>query len=145
MAIEVEEAVNRRPLTTTADGRATLTPAHFLNGLRPAEDDPLPPLDEIDLREEWGKLQKFSAACFRTLKQEYLTQLRSWRVQQRDPFYPTTDEVVLVEEKGKPRIRWPMGRVLRVRRNDVDILIRGKTTRRAVRDLYPLECATIRR
>ena len=36
-------------------------------------------------------------------------------------------------------MRWPIGRVLRVRSNDVDILIRGRTTRRAIQDLYPLE------
>lgn len=142
VVMEVEEAVNRRPLVVNEDGGNVLSPAHFLHGIGPTSED-LIPLEELDFLKEWGRRQEFSKRCFRTLKKEYFTQLRNWRSHEVGVFEPKVGDVVLVKDSMKSRLKWPLGKVVGVGPHHLEIIINGWKTQRTHKDVFPLEASTL--
>jgi hypothetical protein len=143
---EVEEAINRRPLATpSVDSENILTPAHFLFGAPPSvEMFPIADYSVPSFAAAWRNRVFFSAQCWRAFRKMYLSTIRSWRSRDGESeFLPRVGELVLVEAPQLPRLRWNIGRVLGVRRHDADVVIRGKTSSQALRNLYPLEVESL--
>ena len=138
---EIEEAVNRRPLHQVATEENPLTPYHFLYGVAPIpENHPIPDLSGEILGKIWKNRLLASHEFWRSFRRKYLSSLRSWRRAsvkiQREP---KVGEIVLVEDKNTPRLRWNFAKIVEINRHSATILMKGRRTSRAIKCLYPLE------
>ena len=52
---------------------------------------------------------------------------------------PKVGEIVLVEDKNTPRLRWNFAKIVEINRHSATILMKGRRTSRAIKCLYPLE------
>ena len=121
-----EGIMNNRPLTALSDDPADLgviTPNHLLL-LRTSE---LPLRQEgaevIASRTRWRQVQYFANLFWSRWTRDYLPQLRArtkWNTRRRNV---RVNDIVLVMDKTEPKEKWPLGRVIRVRRGN-DGLVR---------------------
>lgn len=145
--VEIEGAVNERPLTYVSDdpdSLAPLTPASFLQLNQPL-GAPWLEAPAIVLGQRWRHRCKIAADLIRRWRSEYLATLRQWRYQRTAGAQPHVGDIALLSEG--PRGSWPLVRIVRVHPGRdgcvrmVTVLLRGRLTRRLTRMLYPLECA----
>ena len=142
---EIEEAVNRRPLYQITTEANPLTPFHFIYGSAPAPETlPVPDLSGEILGKVWKNRLLVSHEFWRSFRHKYLSSLRSWRrTKLRIQREPKVDEIVLVEDKNTPRLRWNFARILEIHPHSAIILMNGRRTSRAIKCLYPLEAEEI--
>ncbi|XP_065186225.1 uncharacterized protein LOC135817053 [Sycon ciliatum] len=162
---EVEGILNSRPLTYVGEdfNGFILTPAHFLclNNTLTLPGEQLDTNDPDFCVNASGDLllQKFNV-CQQQLNRfwqlwqdEYLAtlrergdyQLRQGRIRATDE--PAVDTVVIIREETLPRVSWPIGRIVKLHessdgetRSATIQLPTGRTVRRSLCHLYPLEC-----
>ena len=152
---EVEDRINRRPLTTVEDGDV-LTPAHFLFGASPPpleaqyvcdqQPPPLPTPEELS-RHLQHRL-RVSSHLWSRWRNEYLTSLRNWRTRNRKDSRICVGDVVLISPPDGikiPRSAWPLGLVTKLFPGAdgvvraVELRVNGKITRRPLSRLCLLE------
>ena len=145
--LEIEGAINERPLTYVSDevdSVAPLTPAHFLH-IRQPLGAPWTADTPDTLGRRWRYVYKVAADLQSRWKLEYLPSLRRWRGLSSSGAHPKVGDVVLVSEGAKGS--WPLARVMSLHPGRdgvvrmVTILLRGRLTRRLTRMLFPLECS----
>ena len=162
---EVEGILNSRPLTYVGEdfNGFILTPAHFLclNNTLTLPGEQLDTNDPDFCVKASGDLllQKFNV-CQQQLNRfwqlwqdEYLAslrergdyQLRQGRIRATDE--PAVDTVVIIREETLPRVSWPIGRIVKLHessdgetRSATIQLPTGRTVRRSLCHLHPLEC-----
>jgi hypothetical protein len=143
--VEVEGAINERPLTYVSDevnSVSPLTPAHFLRVQQPLGAPWVFP-NANALNRSWRYQCKVASELTSRWKLEYLPTLRQWRGRDSAGIEPKVGDVVLVSEG--PKGAWPLGRIVALHPGKdgfvrvVSVLIRGRVTRRLTRMLYPLE------
>jgi hypothetical protein len=119
---ELEDRINRRPLTPSDD--VGITPAHFLfiGPPPPLEtvrlSDKVPPVPESTpqvLTRKYHHLQQTSCHLWRRWKSDYLLTLRNWhRPQLKRPVKVNVGDIVLVSPPDGVKIHrnlWPMARI----------------------------------
>ncbi|XP_065177011.1 uncharacterized protein LOC135806713 [Sycon ciliatum] len=149
--IVVEAFLNTRPLTTISSDPSDLTPLtpqHFLTShadLSLALEELADQADRVNPRHRWKAVQRLSKDVWDRWLKELVPALnlrQRWRNLHRNV---RVGEVVLFLEPGTPRGKWPLARILQVYPGKdgnvrvVDILVRGKTYRRPINVLVPLE------
>ena len=136
---EIEEAINRRPLCMTEDDEV-LTPACFLYGRPPnGDDDDLASSAVPSCSSMWKRMCSYSERCWKKFESEYLLTLQNWRRTDFEGEAPRVGEIVLIRGEGSRR-NWTRGRVLQLLSDQTaELMIRGRTVRRAVSHLYRLE------
>ena len=125
---EVESIMNGRPLTKVSDDPndlETLTSNHLLL-LRPGPSLPPGVFDESDMytKRRWRQAQYLSDVFWRRWLKEYLPELQrrqKWNKQRRNF---AAGDVVLIVDDNSPRSLWSLGRVIRVKPNSSDGLVR---------------------
>ena len=125
---EVESIMNGRPLTKVSDDPndlEALTPNHLLI-LRPGPSIPPGVFDESDMytRRRWRQAQYLSDVFWRRWLKEYLPELQrrqKWNKSRRNL---APGDIVLMVDGTSPRSSWPLGRVIRVKRNSSDGFVR---------------------
>jgi hypothetical protein len=147
---EISERINRRPLTTWEglDGEVPLTPAHFIYGGEPPRLGPLMPHgdgDNLTFQKRFLRTQAITEQLWTRWKREYLPTLRQWRSKQRKPCALDVGAVVIVEEDGIKRSKWPLGRIVSLipgkdgHSRAAFVRMKGIVTRRHLNRLIPLE------
>lgn len=146
--IEIEGAINERPLTYVSDeveSVSPLTPAHFLHIHQPL-GAPWTADTQVTLGRRWRYVCKVAEDLKSRWRLEYLPTLRRWRGLFTSGSHPKVGDVVLVSEG--PKGSWPLARVMSLHPGRdgivrmVTILLRGRLTRRLTRMLFPLECSS---
>lgn len=145
--LEIEGAINERPLTYVSDvvnSVTPLTPAHFLH-LRQPLGAPWISDSHETLGRRWRYVSKVATDLKSRWRLEYLPTLRQWRGLSSPGVNPQVGDVVLLSEG--PKGQWPLARVMSLHpgRDGVvrmaTVLLRGRLTRRLTRMLFPLECS----
>ena len=145
--VEVEACINSRPLTYVEEHNNPLTPSHFLLGRSSpfvGVQKPVSPQTRSDFclaaKEQRVALEKF----WRLWSEDYIRNLPSLG-NGKSKVDLDVGSLVLVREEGKPRLKWPLGKVTKVHKGK-DGLVRAvslKTERgelmRAVKKLHKLE------
>lgn len=128
---EVESIVNGRPLTKVSDDPRdleALTPNHLLL-LRSGPT--LPPgvfrKEDVYSRRRWRQVQYLSDVFWRRWLKEYLPSLQERQKWQRSTSNFDVGDIVLVVDEKSPRNSWPLGRILEVKPNRGDGLVRRAT------------------
>ena len=126
---EVEAIVNSRPITKVLDDPKdleALTPNHLLL-LRKGSH--LPPgvftINDTYSRRKWKQVQYLADIFWKRWVKEYLLRLQErqrWSKTRRN--FAVGDIVLLVDESS-PRSAWPLGRIIEVRCNSKDNLVRS--------------------
>ena len=116
--IEVEDAMNSRPLTyNSADPQdfTALTPNHFL---RYDPNSHVPPgsfpTEDKDSRRRWRQAQVLADHLWRRWTSEYLPSLtvrKKWNKSERNFI---VNDLVLLADDNRPRGQWSLGRVVEV-------------------------------
>lgn len=144
--VEIEGAVNERPLTYVSDdidSPSPLTPASFLHLKQPL-GAPWLEVSAQTLGQRWKHRCKIAADLVTRWRLEYLATLRQWRYQRTSGAQPQVGDIALLDEG--PRGSWPLVRIVRLHPGKdnyvrmVTVLLRGRLTRRLTRMLCPLEC-----
>jgi len=149
LLIEIEGILNSRPITplhSTDNPEEVLTPGHFLIG-RPITAPPSASLvqEKISSLRRWQLVQKLSQEIWATWLNTYLQQLsgrRKWKTGNHS--FKIGDLVFLKNESWTYR-RWPLARITATYPGDdgivrtVDLNCKGKTCRRSVQHLIPLD------
>lgn len=146
--VEIEGAVNDRPLTYVSDepnSVVPLTPATFLNIKQPLG---VPWIDSTSesLGKRWKYRQKVAADLIKRWYSEYLPTLRQWRNSGSSGVRPQVGDVAILRE-GAIKNNFTLVRVIALHPGRdgvvrvVTVRLRGRHTRRLVRSLYPLECS----
>ena len=145
--VEIEGCINSRPLTYVEEHNIPLTPSHFLLG----RNSPFvrvqtanTPQDKNDFC-QIDKEQKFALEKFWLMwSEDYIRNLPSLG-SGRSKVDLSVGSLVLIREEGKPRLKWPLGKVVKVHKGK-DGLVRAvslKTEKgelvRAVKKLHKLE------
>ena len=148
--VQAEDLINSRPLTvmsTDARDLAPLTPTHFLVGRM---DGPLPlevMAEEeavVDTRRRWMHVQILVTEVWNRWLREFVPLLNVKSKWRRNGRSLTVGDIVLSLTNATPRGSWPLGRVTSVYPGPdnqvrvVDVLIGGKTYRRAIHQLVPI-------
>ena len=145
--VEIEWAINERPLTYVSDETDSvtpLTPAHFLN-IRQPLGAPWTADTHATLGRRWRYMCKVAADLKTRWQLEYLPTLRQWRGVSSPGQHPQVGDVVLVSEG--PKGSWPLARVSKLHpgRDGIvrmaTVILRGRPTRRLTRMLFPFECS----
>ena len=128
---EVESIVNSRPLTKVSDDARDLqplTPNHLLL-LRPGPSLPPGTFTREDLysRRRWRQVQYLSDVFWRRWMKEYLPGLQERQRWSRPMRNFQVGDVVLLADEKTPRGLWPLARILDVKRNKKDGLVRSVT------------------
>ena len=130
---EVESIVNGRPLTKVSDDPRdleALTPNHLLL-LRSGPT--LPPgvfrKEDHYSRRRWRQVQYLSDVFWRRWLKEYIPSLQERQKWSRSTSNFEIGDVVLVVDENSPRNSWPLGRILEVKPNKGDGLVRRVTLR----------------
>lgn len=125
---EVESIVNGKPLTKVSDDPRdleALTPNHLLL-LRSGPT--LPPgvfrKEDVYSRRRWRQVQYLSDVFWRRWLKEYLPSLQERQKWQRSTSNFDVGDIVLVVDEKSPRNSWPLGRILEVKPNRGDGLVR---------------------
>ena len=128
---EVESIVNGRPLTKVSDDPRdleALTPNQLLL-LRSGPT--LPPgvfrKEDVYSRRRWRQVQYLSDVFWRRWLKEYLPSLQERQKWQRSTSNFDVGDIVLVVDEKSPRNSWPLGRILEVKPNKGDGLVRRAT------------------
>ena len=124
---EVESIMNGHPLTKVSDDPndlEALTPNHLLL-LRPGPSLPPGVFDETDMyaRRRWRQAQYLSNVFWRRWLKKYLPELQrrqKWNKSRRNL---APGDIVLMVDTFR-RSSWPLGRVIRVKRNSGDGFVR---------------------
>jgi len=154
---QAEGIVNSRPLSAeTQDPQdpCAVTPAHLVlgRGLQTIPDN----LGRDDLAEKtdvlWRKRQRFHSEFWARWTKEYLLTLQPFSKWLREGREPKIGEIVLMGDLNRPRLTWPIGKIVQVypsRRDDrtrmVDVMRHDPqsggtiTLKRDIRHLYKLE------
>jgi hypothetical protein len=117
VVIEIEGALNRRPLTIVSDeldDGPPLTPFHFMDGTPPSSLDMEVPdfSDAPFLIPAWRKRREILRRWWKEWRAMYLKSLHEWHsVPSSSARLPKVGDVVLVEEDGVSRVKWPLGRI----------------------------------
>ena len=145
---EVMTILNQRPLTnlsTVPWDNPTLTPNHFLFGTPPPHLFDSYCTSNQDLKAMFLAKQKFSETFWSIWKKEYLNSLQQWRSKPiKTQRIPRIGDIILVKE-GMQKNKYPLAKVVGLlpgrdsHIRAVIIQLRGKTTRRAVKNIYFLE------
>ena len=145
---EVMTILNQRPLTnlsTVPWDNPTLTPNHFLFGTPPPHLFDSYSTGDKDLKAMFLAKQKFSEIFWSIWKKEYLNSLQQWRSKPiKNQRTPNIGDIVLVKE-GIQKNKYPLAKVIGLlpgRDNQIRAVIiqlRGKTTRRSVKNIHFLE------
>lgn len=144
---EVEACLNSRPLTYVEEHEGPLTPSHFLLGrsspFNSVQADNIPQNGRdfcLVEKEHRSALEKF----WRIWNEDYIRNLPSLG-NGRSKVDLRVGSIVLIREEGKPRMKWPLGKVTKVIHSK-DGLVRAvglKTEKgelvRAVQKLHKLE------
>ena len=113
--VEVEMAINKRPLTCVpSDVRdpQPLTPLHFLLGDPKATcSDPCRP---EEVTQFFAKRQQHLRNFCNRWRKDYLRVLHSWRTLNLPGKVPSVGDIVLIEGESKNRLTWPLARVSEV-------------------------------
>lgn len=128
---EVENIVNGRPLTKVSDDPRdleALTPNHLLL-LRSGSSLPPGIFRKGDLysRRRWRQIQYLSDVFWRRWLKEYLPSLQQRQKWSRLTRNFKAGDVVLVVDENSPRNLWLLGRILEVKPNKGDGLVRRVT------------------
>ena len=126
---EVEAIVNNRPITKVSDDPKdleALTPNHLLLLRKGLECPPAVfSSNDLYLRRKWRQVQYLADLFWKRWTKEYLPclqQRQKWSKIQRNF---SVGDIVLVADENAPRNTWPLGRVVEVRRNGKDGLVRS--------------------
>ena len=118
LLVEIEGALNRRPLTTVSDqidDNPPLTPLHFMDGAPSASDSDDIPQDfgaTPFLVPSWRKRRELLRRWWNQWRKSYLMGLHEWHtLKPSSKYLPKVGDVVLVGEDGASRVKWPLGRV----------------------------------
>ena len=128
---EVEFIVNSRPLTKVSDDARDLeplTPNHLLL-LRSGPSLPPGTFTRKDLysRRRWRQVRYLSDVFWRRWMKEYLPGLQERQKWSRPMRNFQVGDVVLLADEKTPRGLWPLARILDVKRNKKDGLVRSVT------------------
>ena len=133
---EAEAAINSRPLTSAVEpGVSALTPGHFIWG-RPASCLPAERFQEHDVRRleegksidslgRWRMVSALSGLFWKIWSDQYLTALQTRQKWLKPARNFKVGDVVHVEMKDEPRLRWPIGVIVRVHESPTDGKIRA--------------------
>ena len=145
--VEVEQAINLRPITYVSDqvdSLSALRPFDFLCVSTPLCSPWVSNSGKI-LGSRWRHRQLVTQHLQRRWRHEYLRSLRQWRGVDSPGRYSKPGDIVLVKD-GTYKLHWPLARLVKVFPSARDgvpsatqILLRGKLTRRASQLLCPLE------
>ena len=157
---KIQGQLNDRPLCSASDDTLeVITPNHLFSGHKNnnvlnIEPENIPPTKEL-LRERWKHRNLVSKQVWNAWQKQYLCQLQQrakWFTKHPDI---SEGDLVLVETQLIKRNKWPVARVISVKRNRYDNAVRsvqlwlgvdGTTNKpkkfivRSIRQLYPLEC-----
>ena len=145
--LEIEAAVNERPLTYVSNESGSispLTPASFLSIKQPL-GAPWVDSNAESLWKRWRHRVKVANDLVKRWRLEYLPTLRQWRNSNRRGIVPRVGDVALLSEG--PNYPWPLVRIIALHPGKdgcvrvVSVMLRGRQTRRLVRMLFPLECS----
>ena len=130
---EVESIVNGRPLTKVSDDPRdleALTPNHLLL-LRsgPTLSPGVFRKEDHYSRRRWRQVQYLSDVFWRRWLKEYIPSLQERQKWSRSTSNFEIGDVVLVVDENSPRNSWPLGRILEVKPNKGDGLVRRVTLR----------------
>lgn len=145
----VESLLNLRPLTTISDvpnDEPVLTPNHFLIGKMGGDIVP----ENVDTtvfnaKTRWRRIQELVRHVWKRWMKEYLPHIGSRNKWLEEKKNVSVGDVVVVIDPDAARRDWKVGRVEQVYPgNDglvrvVDVNIRGRTLRRPVTRISPLE------
>ena len=125
---EVKSVMNGRPLTKVSDDPndlEALTPNHLLL-LRPGPSLPPGVFDETDMyaRRRWRQAQYLSNVFWRRWLKEYLPELQPRQKWNESCRNLASGDIVLIVDDTSLRSSWPLGRVIRVKRNSSDGFVR---------------------
>ena len=147
--IQAEGLLNVKPLTVISseeDDLRPLTPIHFLIGHNDISNAmEVIPEGQVHPSHRWRYLQHLNRATWRRWLKELVPRLNvtsKWQKQQKNV---NVGDIMLVMEDNTPRGRWPLGRVVTVFPGRdgvirvVEVSVRGKVYKRAVRRLIPLD------
>ncbi|XP_033096702.1 uncharacterized protein LOC117100976 [Anneissia japonica] len=138
---EVESILNSRPLTDLSldQNHDPLTPNHLLL-LRSGPSAPVGKLESFG-RRRWLQVQYLASLFWSLWKREYLPLLQKrhkWTTPRQNV---AVDDIVLLVDEMLPRGKWPMGKVLSVKRSNddrvrsVDVKVTGGVLKRPVSKL----------
>ena len=147
--VGAEGLLNSRPLTyqsSNLQDLEPLTPNHFLHGQLGGQFAPQV-VDEVAFnpRRRWRRVQELVHNFSRRWIREWLPSLnirKKWLLEKTNL---EPGQVVLVMSDDTPRGQWPLGRLMRVypgadgRVRVVDVTVNGKTYRRPVVKLCPID------
>ena len=141
------------------NSEGALTPVHFLSinfktGI-PDIDISYTQYENLAnvLLENWKRGQIYLNHFWTIWSNEYLQSLREKHILKMRPIkgevtrIPRVGEVVIIKEEGLPRGRWKLAKIKNLIKSELDGLIRavnlvmanGKTIKRPVRFIYPME------
>ena len=145
--IGAEATINTRPLTYQSSHEndlIPLTPNDFLHGMADVEIEPRIDDAPPDHARRWRRIQELLANMWRRWVREWIPSLsgrRTWRKEQPDA---SVGDVVIVVCEGAPRGRWPLGRIVDVRKGRdghirvVKVQSEGTILTRPITKLCPL-------
>ena len=150
LLVEIEAQINARPLTFVGDSiddQQPLTPSHFLiqrsSAFCPPENSNIP-RGTTDILLLKGSMAELSEIFWSLWSSEYIRNLPV--ALNKASHHPLSEgSVVLLEETGVPRLRWPLGRVVSVHQGRdsliraVDVKTASGTYTRSVQRLHCLE------
>ena len=146
---EVEGCINSRPLTYVEEESAPLTPSHFLLGrstpfMLSDASATQQPLCSSDLSLKNKELNRTLEHFWVVWNEQYIRNLPPLG-NKKAKMNLEIGSVVLIREEGKPRLRWPLGKIISFHYGK-DGLIRAATMKtengeivRAVQKLHMLE------
>ena len=146
--LEIEGAVNERPLTYVSDAPGSfspLRPADFLSLKQPLGAPWVDSTSE-SLSKRWKHTQKVAADLVKRWYNEYLPTLRQWRYGSTAGIEPNIGDIALLSEGVKGKGSFTLVRILDLHPGKdgfvrvATVLLRGRPTRRLIRMLYPFEC-----
>lgn len=116
---EVEDIINRRPLTYIAlerDSDDAITPKHFLNPYFRSTSTPLGEFDKRDLlsRKQWRQVQELSNHFWKRWVAEYLPMLSRTSKWHEKVAPLEVDDIVIICDNTAPRNSWEKGRIIEV-------------------------------
>ena len=146
--LEIEGAVNERPLTYVSEEPGSfspLRPVDFLNLKQPLG---APWVDSTadSLSRRWKHTLKISSDLVKRWYNEYLPTLRQWRYGSTAGIQPKIGDIALLSEGPKSKGQFTLVRIVALHPGKdgyvrvATVLLRGRPTRRLIRMLYPFEC-----
>ncbi|KXJ07929.1 hypothetical protein AC249_AIPGENE13494 [Exaiptasia diaphana] len=130
---EVERIINSRPITKTSDDPKDLEPLTPNHILLLRSELSLPPgvftNDDVYSKRKWKQVQYLADLFWRRWIQEYLPTLQRRQKWLRPSRNFSANDIMLVVDDRLPRSSCPLGRVMGVRKNLRDGLVRSVTVK----------------